>query len=217
MFSFFDEPIFRYRYTPVRVVRDPFDYMFSPRSYYNPMYHYLKNIEKHYNELLEMELSNDQPKEEIKKEDKPVSQDTPVNKEIKEEEKKPKEIPQKSYFYSSTKHFNGNDYVEESRETIRGSNGEEYHNLTRRLGDRWYKNEEHIDQEGKKSTKETWHQVPEDEIESFKAEWSRLHEKPKSQLEHKNSEQEEKKPESITNETKETKEEKEEQKETKNE
>ena len=45
----------------------------------------------------------------------------------------------------------------------------------RRLGDRWYEQETHTDKDGKSTSKETWHNVPEESIESFKSEWSAKH------------------------------------------
>jgi hypothetical protein len=68
--------------------------------------------------------------------------------------------------------FNGENYVEEHREKVTGSDGETRIATRRRLGDRWYENETHIDKDGKKSERETWHNVPDEDIEKFKLEWS---------------------------------------------
>jgi hypothetical protein len=43
------------------------------------------------------------------------------------------------------------------------------------LGDRWYENEVHVDKEGKKTERETWHNVGDDDIESFTLEWNVRH------------------------------------------
>ena len=46
------------------------------------------------------------------------------------------------------------------------------HTVTRRqIGDRWYVHESHSTKDGETSTKETWHNVPEDQMASFKKEW----------------------------------------------
>jgi hypothetical protein len=49
--------------------------------------------------------------------------------------------------------------------------------IRRRLGDRWYETETHRDKEGKETERETWHNVADDDIEGFKEEWSRKHQK----------------------------------------
>jgi hypothetical protein len=68
--------------------------------------------------------------------------------------------------------LDGRGYVEEHRERVTGSQGEVRIVTRRRLGDRWYENEVLIDKEGKKTERETWHNVGDDEIEKFKLEWS---------------------------------------------
>ncbi|KAH0785321.1 cysteine protease [Histomonas meleagridis] len=42
----------------------------------------------------------------------------------------------------------------------------------KRIGNRWVQVDEVVDKEGKKTTKETWHNVGEDEIDAFENEWS---------------------------------------------
>ena len=68
--------------------------------------------------------------------------------------------------------MNGGNYVEEHREKVTGSDGETRIATRRRLGDRWYENEIHIDKEGKKTERETWHNVADEDIEKFKVEWT---------------------------------------------
>jgi hypothetical protein len=68
--------------------------------------------------------------------------------------------------------FNGQDYIEEHREKVMGSDGTTRIATRRRLGDRWYENEVHVDKTGEKTERETWHNVSDEDIESFKAEWS---------------------------------------------
>jgi hypothetical protein len=68
--------------------------------------------------------------------------------------------------------FNGRDYVEEHREKVTGADGETRIATRRRLGDRWYENEVHVDKDGKRTERETWHNVGDEDIEGFKVEWN---------------------------------------------
>jgi hypothetical protein len=83
-------------------------------------------------------------------------------------------VPQctRQYISQSRSRFNGRDYVEEHREKVTGADGETRIATRRRLGDRWYENEVHIDKDGKKTERETWHNVGDSDIEAFKHEWS---------------------------------------------
>ena len=87
---------------------------------------------------------------------------------------KAKASPRQSYFYQSRSTYNGHDYVEEHRERVTDADGE-HTTLRRRLGDRWYETETHTDKDGKSTSKETWHNVPEESIEAFKKEWDEKH------------------------------------------
>jgi hypothetical protein len=78
----------------------------------------------------------------------------------------------RQYISHTRTSFNGQDYVEEHREKVAGSDGETRIATRRRLGDRWYENEVVIDKDGKKNERETWHNVGDDDIEAFKLEWS---------------------------------------------
>lgn len=84
-------------------------------------------------------------------------------------------IPMESYRYESRSTYNGHDYVEEHREKVTDADGVVHTTLRRRLGDRWYEQESHTDKEGKVTSKETWHNVPEDHTEAFKKEWEEKH------------------------------------------
>jgi hypothetical protein len=68
--------------------------------------------------------------------------------------------------------FNGRDYIEEHREKVTGSDGTTRIATRRRLGARWYENEIQVDKAGEKTERETWHNVSDEDIDSFKAEWS---------------------------------------------
>jgi hypothetical protein len=71
----------------------------------------------------------------------------------------------------SQSRFDCQDYIEEHREKITNPNGEIRIVSRRRLGDRWYENEILIDQDGKRTERETWHNVADEDIETFKHEW----------------------------------------------
>jgi hypothetical protein len=78
----------------------------------------------------------------------------------------------KSFMYQTHSTFDGQNYVEEHRERITDTDGENCTVIRRRLGDRWYENEIHTDKEGKRTERETWHNVADDEIGNFKQEWT---------------------------------------------
>jgi hypothetical protein len=67
--------------------------------------------------------------------------------------------------------FDCQDDMEEHREKVTNPDGEIRIVSRRRLGDRWYENEILIDKEGKRTERETWHNVADDDIETFKLEW----------------------------------------------
>lgn len=89
--------------------------------------------------------------------------------------RRPAPTPFSSYFYESRSSFNGRDRVEEHREKVTDQDGLVHTTLRRRLGDRWYEVESHTDKDGRNTSKETWHNVPEEQIEAFKKEWSEKH------------------------------------------
>jgi hypothetical protein len=62
--------------------------------------------------------------------------------------------------------------VEEHREKVTGSDGESRIATRRRLGDRWYENEVHVEKDGKRTEREMWHHVGDEDIEQFKHEWN---------------------------------------------
>jgi hypothetical protein len=53
---------------------------------------------------------------------------------------------------------------------VTGSDGETRTATRRRLGDRCYENELHIDKDGRKTERETWHKVADEDIEKVKVE-----------------------------------------------
>lgn len=83
--------------------------------------------------------------------------------------------PPKTYFYSSSSSYDGKNYVEEHREKVTDADGMTHQTTRRRLGDRWYQAESTTDKDGKTTSRETWHNVPEDQTEQFKAEWTQQH------------------------------------------
>lgn len=77
-----------------------------------------------------------------------------------------------SYFYSAQTTFDGKNFVEEEREKLTQPDGKVHFATKRRLGERWYESESITNENGETSCKETWHNVPEDEIDQFKLDWS---------------------------------------------
>jgi hypothetical protein len=65
---------------------------------------------------------------------------------------------------------NGRDYVEEHREKVTGAHGETRIATRHRVGDRGYENVVLVDKDGKRTERETWHNVGDDDIEQSKLE-----------------------------------------------
>jgi hypothetical protein len=87
----------------------------------------------------------------------------------------------RQYVFQKRATWDGQNYVEEHRERVKGHDGESRTVVRRRLGDRWYENETHTDKDGKTTERETWHNVADDQIDNFKLEWSQKHsEKPEA-------------------------------------
>ena len=104
------------------------------------------------------------------------SEEAEESKEEKRQEQEPYCSPVRQFFFRSsvTESRGGrsrSERIEEHRERIMGSDGS-VHTVTRRqIGDRWYVHESHSTKDGESSSKETWHNVPEESIDSFKKEW----------------------------------------------
>ena len=79
------------------------------------------------------------------------------------------------YFFQSSYSSNGDNVIEERRESITDEDGSVRSTTKRRLGDRWCESEVHTDKDGKQTSKDTWYNVPEDQIENFKTEWDTNH------------------------------------------
>lgn len=95
--------------------------------------------------------------------------------ELSKEAKPVKKLPYRGYFFQSHTTRNGNDVVEEHRQRVTGEDGSVHVTTRRRLGDKWYECETHTDKDGKSTNKETWHNVADDQIDSFKKEWADKH------------------------------------------
>ncbi len=194
----------------------PFFYN-HPRYYirrFDPVEHYLYNLQRQLNDLLDDDYEYDcvQPKSEKKEEKKKevTKQEEPKDKkedikkeeikdkkeetkdkkeEIKKDEKKDK---MNQYIKKQQRYeiFNNHNYIEEHHEESIDFDGNKHIVDRRQLGNRWYERESLINSEGKESTKESWHNIPDKDIESFKEEWNTLHGiktdcKPTEALEHK--------------------------------
>ena len=189
MFGYFDSPFF-YGYRPRYYVYRPRVSMFD---------RYIANIASHLADLLDEVPAKQQHSLEFEKKkhalEMAMRRDAQDHSETKAKaeaaakslygsDEAPSASPKPSkkapvlrrgYFFESRSSFNGKDYVEEHRERVTDEDGGVHIKTRRRLGDRWYEQETHTDNEGKVSSKETWHNVPSEAIESFKSEWSSKH------------------------------------------
>lgn len=176
-----------YYYRPLRVYNP-----FSPMTRYMSRFEDRMNslfsdiFEEEFNNLLEDHSNhkdNKDNKEHKEHKEHKADQESQLSKEVKEtqgkivkskEEEEEKSIPNYYYkTYSTTRNYshNGKDKFEEIREqTNDGENT--YISKIKRIGNRWVQVDEVIDKTGKKTTKETWHNISENEIESFENEWS---------------------------------------------
>ncbi|OHT12814.1 cysteine protease [Tritrichomonas foetus] len=126
-----------------------------------------ENAQKDSKEEVEVEVEGKQ-NEQDKKEDN-------IPKETKKKQNQNQNPFRNIYYYEGKSRYDGHNYVEEHRERLTDSEGKVHVTQRRRLGDRWYENESITDEEGKTLTKESWHNVPEDQIENFKLEWGKHH------------------------------------------
>lgn len=199
MFGFFDYPyydpldeFFGYRYNRPRRVR--------PQYY--PVQDYFSTIEDRLNQVLREEFGLDpqyhvdiqqrakqlqqqcdkdaqdhsETKQKVEKEAREDNNNDTVPPPPPQQRTPPaRRQPYQQYYYQSRSTYDGNNYVEEHREKVTDIDGKVHMTTRRRLGDRWYEAESVTDENGKQSSKETWHNVPEDQIENFKLEWSQQH------------------------------------------
>lgn len=100
---------------------------------------------------------------------------TPEEHEEKKKGKKDESSKQTetSRTFSSIKRsfMNGPHMIEEYREKSVGADGEKHEVTTRRLGNKWVQIDTTTDKEGKKTIKEKWHNVSENQEEEFKKKW----------------------------------------------
>lgn len=174
MFGYFEDPFYEpyFGYRPVRIYH-PFNVM---NRYFNNLEHRLNSLfadafEEELNNMIE-DKSNTKDEQKEQKEEKPEEK-SEDKKDLKENEKKNENYKPLIYgrSYSSQRMYNGNEKFEEIREQT--NDGEKtYITKIKRIGNRWVQIDDVIDKEGKKVTKETWHNVGEDEIDSFENEWS---------------------------------------------
>ena len=173
MFDFFDDPLD--------------DFFYYPRYARRPTYvdDYYDKINARLNQVLKDEfgLPPNPTRQDIAKRAHELHKQEKGNKDEKPAEKDDKGS-YNSYFYSSSSYSNGKDFVEEHREKMTDKDGKVHSTTRKRLGDRWCETQSLTDENGKTSTKETWHNVPEDQIESFKAEWSKKHGEKYQELAH---------------------------------
>ena len=207
------DPFFGYYYKPVRRNYDPFGinslgaYMHAMDQAFNQMFGYYDDEEEEKSEVPKKE-NQEEPKAELKEEtpktEEKVEKKAPVQKAQKVQKKEQQQYWSRSSVFSS--HSKGG--IEEIREkTYDSKTGETIESQTRRIEDRWCRIDTTTDKEGVSKSKETWHNVADDEMEHFKKEWvSRrgLNSKPQNTKaieekkdEKKEDNKEEKKPEEV--------------------
>ena len=178
---------------------DPFDYGYIPTYYrvYRPRISvfdkYMADVAQRLDKLVKDEMFY--PRHSLELEEKKEAHESAMKDDAKdkseakaeakaqhgsdqapEPKKERRARPNLGYFFQSRSTYNGRDYVEEHRERVAEDDGSVHTTLRRRLGDRWYETETHTDKDGKSTSKETWHNVPESDIEKFKEEWTAKHE-----------------------------------------
>lgn len=196
---FFEDPFdydplddfFTYNYVPRRQAQRRIQYENAIQERLNQVlreefgidpYHRV-NIQQRANQLAQQQKADSQDHSEIKKKvvDENRNEEAEPDQQIQHNYHQPvqhyQRVPYSSFYYSSASHFDGKNFVEEHREKVTDADGKVTQTTRRRLGDRWYEAKSITDKDGKTSSKETWHNVPEDKIEQFKAEWAENHEK----------------------------------------
>ena len=176
MFGYFDDPFFygyRPRYYAYRPRLSVFDeYMASVAERLAEL---LEDESFHARHGLEFEPDHSETKAKAESEAKSLYGSDEAPSAPAKPSKPSSPASRRGYFFQSRSSFNGKDYVEEHRERVTDDDGSVHTTTRRRLGDRWYEQETHTDKDGKSTSKETWHNVPEESIESFKSEWSAKH------------------------------------------
>ncbi|KAH0806825.1 cysteine protease [Histomonas meleagridis] len=169
MFGYFTDPFYDpFEYRPIRIYH-PFNAM---NRYFNNLEHRLNSLfadafDEEFNNMIEQDKPKEEKEQKEQKEEKPKEETQ--QKIVKKNENY---IPQNYYrTYSSQRYFNGNEKFEEIREQTNDGD-KTYISKIKRIGNRWVQVDEVVDKEGKKTTKETWHNVGEDEIDAFENEWS---------------------------------------------
>ncbi|KAH0793174.1 cysteine protease [Histomonas meleagridis] len=185
MFGYFGDPFYDpFEYRPIRIYH-PFSAM---NRYFDHLEQRLNTLfadafDEEFHNMIEHEKPKEEKEQKEQKEEKPKEekeekpQDGEFKKELKETQHKIydkiEHFRPKNYYstYSSQRYFNGNEKFEEIREQT--NDGEKtYISKIKRIGNRWCQVDEVVDKDGKKTTKETWHNVGEDEIDAFENEWS---------------------------------------------
>ena len=170
--SFYDTPLYESIDQRLRQVLAE-EFGIAPRYRYYPHIDILRRARQLQNQRDTDSKDHSEVKEKIKNE---VETDAKKAEEAAPKPTpKPKPQPFQSLFYESRSSYDGQNYVEEHREKVTDTDGKVHQTTRRRLGDRWYEAESITGDDGKTSTKETWHNVPEDQIEKFKSEWVEKH------------------------------------------
>ncbi|KAH0794024.1 cysteine protease [Histomonas meleagridis] len=144
MFGLFGDPFFGY---------NPYGSFAFPRKAYKML------------DLLNDMIENDSSDEEEAEE---------KQKDAKDKSKPAKSSSYNKYSQIKKSYYDGGNVIEELREkTCDGSSGSVKETTTRRIGNKWCTIEEETNNKGEKTTREKWHNVPENEVEKFKAKWEK--------------------------------------------
>jgi hypothetical protein len=174
-------PIYTYTYTPsstIRPTRSIFSGLFHDvENHFMNLFDYDRDYPEH--EITRMRQSESEAKSKAADDAKAKAEaqaesESQIEESAKEEVKKAEERPMRrvrEYFCEKRSTFNGGKVMQEHRERITNPDGQSRTLTRRRIGDQWYESETRIDEEGKVSEKETWHNIGEEEIEGFKGKW----------------------------------------------
>lgn len=172
MFQFYNIPRVNYSYYRPTIYRRRYDQV---ESYLLNSFRRAQEIEILksflYNSIKHQQSKDISSKAETPQTEEETSNHKPYEINETTEIKQKQSLPSPVYYFESHSKFEGDKIIEERKERIIDNEGKIHEKLKRRLGDQWYETEQIEDQEGHIENKETWHNVSEEDIESFKKEW----------------------------------------------
>ena len=176
MFEVFGYPVYEYGYRHEPVLFRPQPMLRRRRP---PFESYIQNLQRKLARFLYEEMLEDQIDQEPAEGGEEQKQSPHEGEEVQqkqENENEKREAPERQgvFFRSSfvrSRLGGEGSIVEEHRERVTSGDGSVHVVTRRQIGDRWYVHESHSTKDGESSSKETWHNVPEDQVQSFKDEW----------------------------------------------